>query len=71
MDAQQHITIPLRQVTHGLTVEVKVKGREIFAARFWVGLQLLRLARFAMGCDMEVDASLRNFKHADRRRSAI
>lgn len=49
------IEVPMREAVRGLTLQIKVTGVPIARARMWLGAQLMRLAAWVIGCDVEIE----------------
>lgn len=49
------IDLPVQTAVSGLTLQIRVTGIDVLRVRLWLGAQLMRLAGWIIGCNVEVE----------------
>jgi len=52
-------TININRMSRHITLTVRVKGRRVFDARWWLARKLLLLSAFVAGCNIEIETQER------------
>jgi hypothetical protein len=55
-DTNLHTKIPSQRAMEHITMQVTVDHPTLWRVRFWLGMRLLRLAAWVVGCGIEIQS---------------
>ena len=48
------VDIPMSKAMREVTLDLRITGTRVARVRMWLGCQIMRLAAFAIGCNVEI-----------------